>query len=61
MQVTTSAVQQDQTFTRPYAPSWFDHWRNWVDRLPIPAWGFYVLLGGILLAAISAVASSVTS
>lgn len=29
----------------PYPPSWFDRFTAWVDRLPGPAWGFYLLLG----------------
>lgn len=29
----------------PYPPSWFDRFTTWVDRLPGPAWGFYVVLG----------------
>lgn len=43
------------TNSRPYAPSWFDRLRNWVDRLAIPAWAFYLLLGGILLTLLLAV------
>jgi hypothetical protein len=27
--------------TLPYPPSWFDHLKAWVDRLPIPFWLFY--------------------
>jgi sterol desaturase/sphingolipid hydroxylase (fatty acid hydroxylase superfamily) len=32
-----------------YAPSWIDHLTAWIDRLPIPAWVFY-LVGVIGLA-----------
>jgi hypothetical protein len=31
-------------FVPPYAPSWIDRIFDWVDRLPIPWWLFYVLL-----------------
>ena len=27
----------------PYPPSWIDRLIHWIDRLPIPAWLFYVL------------------
>jgi hypothetical protein len=34
----------------PYRPSWFDRFTAWVDRLPGPAWAFYVVLGlGVVL------------
>ena len=29
----------------PYPPSWFDRFTAWVDRLPGPAWAFYLILG----------------
>lgn len=32
-------------FAPPYPPSWFDRFTAWVDRLPGPAWAFYVVLG----------------
>lgn len=28
----------------PYKPSWVDHLLDWIDRLPMPNWLFYVLL-----------------
>ena len=31
----------------PYIPSWIDRLIHWIDRLPIPAWLFYLL--GMLL------------
>jgi len=31
----------------PYPPSWIDRLIQWIDRLPIPAWLFYVL--GVLM------------
>ncbi len=30
---------------RPYPPSWFDRLKMWVDRLPIPWWLFYLIIG----------------
>src|SRR3990172_8180787 len=32
-------------FAPPYPPSWFDRFTAWVDRLPGPAWAFYLILG----------------
>lgn len=32
-------------FVPPYPPSWFDRFTAWVDRLPGPAWAFYLVLG----------------
>lgn len=32
----------------PYPPSWVDRVTDWVDRLPIPWWLFYVLLAAVL-------------
>ncbi len=29
----------------PYPPSWFDRLESWVERLPIPSWFFYLLIG----------------
>lgn len=36
--------ERARPFIPPYAPSWFDRLTDWVDRLPIPWWLFYVLL-----------------
>lgn len=33
-----------------YAPSWVDRLLDWIDRLPIPAWAFYLAV--YLLAAL---------
>lgn len=30
---------------RPYKPSWIDRFTNWVGKLPVPEWVFYVGLG----------------
>ncbi len=40
-------------FVPPYPPSWVDRFTDWVDRLPIPWWAFYVLVA-IVLEAIQA-------
>lgn len=35
---------------RPYKPSWVDRFTDWVEKLPIPGWVFYVGLGlGLIL------------
>lgn len=35
---------------RPYKPSWVDRFTNWVEKLPMPGWVFYVGLGlGLIL------------
>jgi hypothetical protein len=49
-----SAVSERATFTPPYAPSWFDRLKAWVDGLPGPWWVFYLALGALLLAAYAA-------
>jgi hypothetical protein len=35
-------------FVPPYPPSWVDRLTDWVERLPIPWWLFYVLLAAVL-------------
>lgn len=44
-----------ESFLPPYPPSWFDQFSVWVDRLPGPAWAFYLILGVILILEISVV------
>ena len=34
---------------RPYKPSWIDRFTNWVEKLPMPEWVFYVGLGLVLI------------
>jgi heme exporter protein D len=38
---TTTANSKD----RPYKPSWIDRCTDWVEKLPIQGWVFYVGLG----------------
>lgn len=35
---------QSSVAERPYRCSWIDHLVRWIDRLPLPAWLFYLLL-----------------
>lgn len=34
---------------RPFRPSWVDRFNNWVKRLPIRAWLFFLVVGSILV------------
>lgn len=34
---------------QPYKPSWIDDFNNWVKKLSIPAWIFYVVFGFVLI------------
>jgi len=34
---------------RPYKPSWIDRFSNWVEKLPLHAWIFYVVFGIVLI------------
>lgn len=47
-------LAQAGTLNRPYPPSWFDRLKTWVERLPLPYWVTYALLGmvGLLLQSI---------
>lgn len=47
--------QTSGTSAPPYPPSWFDRFTDWVDDLPGPAWVFYLVLGGAVVIAASAV------
>ena len=38
-----------RTEARPYEPSWIDRFTNWVDKLPMRQWVFYVGLGLVLI------------
>jgi hypothetical protein len=42
---TDQTTLKPEMITRPYPPSWFDHFKQWVERLPGPYWLFYVVLG----------------
>jgi hypothetical protein len=50
---TKSIVEQPMpvpnTQDQPYPPSWVDRLQNWVDRLPLPPWGFYLCLWFFLI------------
>jgi hypothetical protein len=49
------SVPAAESFTPPYPPSWLDRFTGWVDRLPWPAWAFYLLLAVATILEISAV------
>jgi hypothetical protein len=36
-----------------YSPSWIDRFTDWVDRLPLPSWVFYLAFWLVLLAAVT--------
>jgi hypothetical protein len=42
---TTRTAAAPPVFVPPYPPSWIDRLMAWVDRLPGPAWAFYLILG----------------
>jgi hypothetical protein len=39
----------------PHPPSWFDRLTVWIDRLPGPAWAFYLILGTAVVLAETAI------
>lgn len=45
-----SSPKEGTPLIPPYAPSWINRFADWVDRLPGPAWGFYLLVSLVLLA-----------
>lgn len=51
----TSQRTTPGVLTPPYPPSWFDRLTSWIDRLPGPAWGFYVFLAIALTLAVTAI------
>ncbi len=40
---------KNDTTSIPYPPSWIDRLNHWLDRLPIPVWLFYTLIGLALI------------
>jgi hypothetical protein len=42
-------ASEEQAETRPYPPSWFDRFDDWVRGLPIPAWLFYLGVALVLV------------
>ncbi len=45
----SDTTTEARTRPRPYAPSWIDRFSDWVERLPLPEWVFYVALGLALI------------
>jgi hypothetical protein len=35
--------------TQPYKPSWIDRFNNWVEKLPVSVWIFYIIFGIVLI------------
>ena len=35
-------LRAGDSFAPPYAPSWLNRFTDWVERLPVPAWVFYL-------------------
>lgn len=44
-----SARPATASWSPPYPPSWVDRLTDWVERLPIPWWLFYLLLAALLI------------
>jgi hypothetical protein len=42
---TTTTMDKERLFK----PSWIDRFRNWVEKLPVRAWIFYVVFGIVLI------------
>ena len=49
MATVANISSQQSLATRPYPPGWFDHFKAWVERLPIPTWLFYLLLAALFV------------
>lgn len=50
MSTAGTAQAKQSAVTRPYPPSWFDMYKQWVERLPFPVWSFYLGLAVLLVA-----------
>ena len=51
----SAAQTVPEVWVPPYPPSWFDRLADWVERLPIAWWLFYVLLAFVLSGAVGLV------
>jgi len=51
----TSNPATPPVFVAPYPPSWIDRLTDWVERLPIPWWSFYVVLAAAMIGAVALV------
>lgn len=62
------ATSEAEAGALPYPPSWIDRLNAWVERLPVPAWAFYLALGvglslvylGLLLASFGSTTPTLT-
>jgi len=41
-------MSTEPRFVPPYPPSWVDRFTDWVDRLPMPWWSFYLIVALVL-------------
>lgn len=55
MKTTDGKMNQAPLPTRPYSPSWVDHFTAWLDHLPFPTWFSYLGIWLILFVSYSAV------
>lgn len=44
----SAELPNQEPFLQPYPPSWVDGFTDWVERLPIPWWQFYLAIGLVL-------------
>ena len=44
----SAELPNQEPFLPPYPPSWVDRFTDWVERLPIPWWLFYLIVGLLL-------------
>lgn len=44
----TDPAPLEAGFVPPYRPSWVDRFTDWVERLPVPWWAFYLIIGLLL-------------
>jgi hypothetical protein len=53
--VSERPLRAGDSFAPPYAPAWLNRFTDWVERLPVPAWVFYLGAWGVLFGAYTGV------